>query len=55
VHFLISRSPTVPEESIANSSMKFINDNKLCIGKFSWQQSASAFSLSKGDIESVCK
>jgi len=59
VHFLISRSPSISEESIAtiiaNSSMKFINDNKLCSGKFSWQQSASAFSVSKGDIENVCK
>jgi len=58
VHFLISRSPSISEESIAttiaNSSMKFINDNKLCSGKFSWQQSASAFSVSKGDIENVC-
>ena len=58
VHFLISRSPALSEESIAtiiaNSSTKFINDNKLCNGKFLWQQSASAFSVSKGDIENVC-
>jgi putative transposase len=59
VHFLISRSPSISEESIAtiiaNSSTKFINENKLCSGKFSWQQSASAFSVSKDDIENVCK
>ncbi len=59
VHFLISRSPAVSEESIAtviaNSSSDFINDNHLCSGRFSWQQSASAFSISKGDIERVCK
>ena len=59
VHFLISRSPAISEESIAtiiaNSSSKFINDNKLCIGKFVWQQSAAAFSVSKKNIESVCK
>ncbi len=59
VHFLISRSPSMSEESIAtiaaNSSAKFINDNKLCSGKFSWQQSASAFSVSKADVENVCK
>jgi REP element-mobilizing transposase RayT len=59
VHFLISRSPSISEESIAtivaNSSTKFINDNKLCSGKFSWQQSASAFSVSKADVENVCK
>jgi REP element-mobilizing transposase RayT len=59
VHFLISRSPSMSEESIAtivaNSSAKFINDNKLSSGKFSWQQSASAFSVSKADVENVCK
>lgn len=59
VHFLISRSPSISEESIAtivaNSSTKFINENKLCTGIFLWQQSASAFSVSKGDIENVCK
>jgi putative transposase len=59
VHFLISRSPAISEETIAtviaNSSENFINDNNLCSGKFSWQQSASAFSVSKGDIENVCR
>lgn len=59
VHFLISRSPSISEETIAtiiaNSSSKFINENKLCSGKFSWQQSASAFSVSKKDIENVCR
>ncbi len=59
VHFLISRSPNLSEETIAtiiaNSSTKFINDNKLCPEKFSWQTSASAFSVSKGDIDRVCK
>jgi putative transposase len=59
IHFLISRSPDISEETIAsivgNSSAKFINDYSLCSGKFSWQQSASAFSVSKGDIENVCR
>ena len=59
VHFLISRSPSISEESIApivaDSSSKFINENKLCSGKFSWQQSASAFSVSKRYIANVCK
>ncbi len=59
VHFLISRSPSVSEEYIAtiiaNSSSDFINENHLCSGRFTWQQSASAFSVSKGDIERVCK
>jgi len=35
--------------------MKFILDNNLCNGKFSWQDTASAFSVSKSDIDKVCK
>ena len=38
VHFLVSRTPSLDEESlatiIANRSEKFINDNKLCVGLF---------------------
>ena len=41
VHFLVSRSPNVAEESlaviIANSSAKFINENNLCRFHFQWQ------------------
>lgn len=58
VHFLISRSPSLSEETIAtivaNSSTGFINANKMCSGKFSWQQSASAFSVSKKDVDRIC-
>lgn len=59
VHFLVSRSPRISEETlatiIADSSAKFIHDNKLSIGTFAWQQSASAFSVSKTDVDKVCK
>ncbi len=59
VHFLVSRSPTLSEEelatTIANSSEKFINENNLTNGRFRWQQSASAFSVSKSDVDHVCK
>ncbi len=59
VHFLISRSPNVTEEWIATQaadlSEQFINENKLCVGQFQWQQSGSAFSVSKGDVDKVCK
>ncbi|MBI5538894.1 MAG: transposase [Bacteroidia bacterium] len=59
VHFLVSRSPKLSDDDladiIANSSDNFINQNKLCIGKFSWQETASAFSVSKGDVDKVCK
>lgn len=58
VHFLVSRSPKVSEESLASiiaiSSEKFINENKLCKGNFSWQDTASAFSVSKTGVERVC-
>ncbi|MDY0254469.1 MAG: transposase [Tenuifilaceae bacterium] len=59
LHFLISRSPSLSEEEIgtivANSSAKCINENKLCVGNFAWQSSASAFSVSKSDVDSVFK
>ena len=59
VHFLISRSPAKSDEEIAtiiaDSSEKFINENQLALGIFRWQQSASAFSVSKSDVDKVCK
>jgi len=59
VHFLISRAATLSEEElatiIAESTESFINENKLAAGQFRWQQSASAFSVSKSDIDRVCK
>ena len=59
VHFLVSRAATLSEEAlatiIAESSENFINENKLVSGQFRWQQSASAFSVSKSDIDKVCK
>lgn len=56
---MISRAPNINEETIAtiisNSSERFINENKLCIGNFKWQDSCSAFSVSKSDVDRVCK
>jgi len=58
-HILISRAPTVSEEWIATQieelSTKFINENKLSVGNFIWQDSCAAFSVSKSDIEKTCK
>ncbi len=58
-HILLSRSPKISEEVIATiiaeSSTRFINENKLCVGKFDWQKSAAAFSVSKSDVDRVCK
>lgn len=59
VHFLVSRSPRLSEETLASivaeSSQRFINQNKLCGSLFTWQESASAFSVSKSDVDKVCK
>lgn len=59
VHILLSRSPKLSEEVLAtiisSSSEQFINENKLCVGRFSWQESAAAFSVSKSDVDRVCK
>ena len=40
---------------IATISAKFTNDNKLSAGAFVRKESASAFSVSKSDIDKVCK
>ena len=59
VHILISKSPSISEEdlitNIADSSEKFINQNKLAKGVFQWQQLASAFSVSKSAIDKSCQ
>jgi putative transposase len=59
VHLLVSRDPYISEVElatiIANSSEHFINENKLTSFLFHWQQSASAFSVSKSDVDRVCK
>ena len=59
VHFLVSRSPKMSEEKlatiIAENSQRFINENKLSVTPFAWQDSAAAFSVSKSDIDRVCK
>ena len=58
VHILLSRAPQIDDENlatiIANSSEKFINDNRLSIGLFQWQQSCAAFSVSKRNIPALC-
>jgi REP element-mobilizing transposase RayT len=59
MHFLISQNPSLSEEyiatTIAQSSEHFINENQLCDFNFRWQQPASAFSVSKSDVDKVCK
>ncbi len=40
---------------VAESSDRFTNQNKLCENQFVWQETASAFSVSKSDVDRVCK
>jgi REP element-mobilizing transposase RayT len=58
-HLVVSRSPRLSEEMlatiIADSSEDFINKNGLCPRKFAWQQSCAAFSVSKSEVDKVCK
>ena len=59
VHFLVSRHPSVSEKELADLISKaseiLINNNRLCKSKFYWQSSCSAFSVSKREVDKVCK
>jgi putative transposase len=59
VHFIVSCSANISAEQlagvVADSSERFINENNLCNGKFKWQNSCSAFSVSKSDVVRVCR
>jgi len=59
IHFLVSRIPNISENEladlIAKASETFINKNNLVSGRFFWQSTCSAFSVSKRDIDKVCK
>jgi len=59
VHFLVSRNPKVCEhrlaELVAEGTETFINTNNLCNGRFRWQTTCSAFSVSKKEVDKVCK
>jgi len=51
LHPNITISDTVKE--IKQNSSLFINKEKLCLGKFSWQEGYGAFSYSRSQIEDV--
>jgi putative transposase len=59
IHLLVSRAADISEERlatiIADSAEKFINENHLSVGVFAWKQTASAFSVSKADVDKICK
>jgi hypothetical protein len=57
MHFILSKDSSLSEDQIAtiiaDASAAFINQNSLSKGVFAWQQSCSAFSVSKSDVEKV--
>ena len=59
MHFLVSRNPSLSEEYlatiVAQSSDNFITQENMSDFKFKWQESASAFSVSKSEVDKVCK
>ena len=59
IHVFVGLKPSVSisdlTRDIKNNSSKFINDNKLVVGKFSWQEGYGAFSYSHSHIERVYK
>ena len=59
MHFPVSRSPGLSEEDpatiVAESSQRFVNEKRLCKGELIWQESAAAFSVSKSDVNRVCR
>lgn len=42
-------------QELRTVQINLFNENKLCTGIFSWQDSASAFSVSKSDVDKVCQ
>ncbi|MGC4038949.1 MAG: IS200/IS605 family transposase [Chitinophagaceae bacterium] len=57
IHFLIGLRPDENISSlikvVKSESSKWINDNKLTIGKFAWQEGFGAFSYSKSHVQRV--
>ena len=57
VHILVSMSPVQsPSDLMADvkrSSSLWINENRLVMGKFSWQEGFGAFSYSKSQIKDI--
>ena len=58
-HILIGLHPTISVSEITGdikaSSSKWINEKKLIVGKFNWQDGFGAFTYSKSQIDDVAK
>jgi len=59
VHMLFGMRPTQSlselMQDIKADSSRWINENKMVLGKFSWQEGYGAFSYSKSQISTVAK
>jgi len=59
VHILVSMNPKhAPSDlmyHVKRSSSIWINDNKLCPGKFAWQEGFGAFSYGKSQIPTIIR
>lgn len=59
VHILLGLKPSVnisdTVHELKRSSSLFINNEKLCIGKFSWQEGYGGFSYSRSQLNTVYK
>lgn len=59
VHILISMNPKqAPSElmyHVKRSSSLWINENRLCHGKFAWQEGFGAFSYGKSQISTIIR
>jgi len=57
VHILIGLNPSISisdtVHGIKRSSSLFINKEKLCIGKFAWQEGYGGFTYSRSKLENV--
>ncbi len=59
IHILVSKSPEISDNElisrVASSTEEFINREKLLKRPFKWQETFSAFSVSKRDVNRVCQ
>jgi putative transposase len=57
VHILMGLNPSISVSDtvhdIKRSSSLFINKNKLCLGRFSWQEGYGGFSYSRSQISDI--
>ncbi len=59
IHIFIGYKPSVPIPNLIKdikvASSLWINERKLAIGKFNWQEGYGAFSYRLRDIDEICK